>query len=291
MTPEAINGNMTVGQLSESLRQQLLPVYDGREAQWIIRIIFEHLLKYTPVDIAIRRDEQIPEFIIRKADAIAQRLLTHEPIQYIMGEARFCGLILKVNKSVLIPRPETEELVDIIVKQWSQVPDVNVLDLGTGSGCIAVALARDLRFPHVTAVDISADALAVACENAAVLRSRINFVQADMLNLPEATDGYDIIVSNPPYIADHERNAMEANVVEYEPSLALFVPDNDPLRFYKAIAAYASVSLSARGVLYLEINPLYVDDLRRMLQLNGFANVTTLADMQGCQRFAIARKS
>lgn len=279
------------GQLAERIRRQLLPVYDGREAQWIIRIIFEHLLHYTPIDMAIRRDEPVPDFILPQADAITARLLDHEPIQYIIGDARFCGLTLKVNRSVLIPRPETEELVDIIAKQWERVPDTTVLDLGTGSGCIAIALARALRFPAITAVDISADALAVAKENAAVLHTRINMVQADILDLPQEHDRWDIIVSNPPYIAESERPTMEANVVDYEPAEALFVPDTDPLRFYTTIARYAATALTSRGALYFEINPLYVDELKRMLTLTGFANVTTLADMQGRQRFAIARRS
>ncbi len=285
------DATMTVGQLADSLLQRLAPVYDGREARWIIRIIFEHLLNYTPVDTAIRRDEPVPSFILPKAGLIVERLLEHEPIQYITGLARFCGHTLKVNRSVLIPRPETEELVDIIVKQWSQTPDPTVLDLGTGSGCIAIALARALRFPQITAVDISPDALAVARENAAALHTRIDFRQDDMLRLTPADGKWDIIVSNPPYIADSERTSMEANVIDYEPSLALFVPDNDPLRFYKAIASYASAALTPRGTLYFEINPLFVQELRRMLQLSGFSEVTVISDMQGHQRFAVARKS
>ena len=282
---------LTAGQLAEDIRRKLQPVYDGRETQWIIRIIFEHLLNFSPVDMAIRRDYQVPDFIPPKADVIVERLLHHEPIQYIMGEARFCGLVLKVNRSVLIPRPETEELVDIIVKQWERVPDTTVLDLGTGSGCIAIALARALRFPQVTAIDISADALAVAKANAAALHTRIEFTEADMLRLPAQTNRWDIIVSNPPYIADSERRDMEANVVDYEPAGALFVPDSDPLRFYTTIARYAAKALTPRGTLYLEINPLYVDELKRMLSLTGFSDVTILADMQGRQRFAVAKLS
>lgn len=282
---------MTVGQLADDIRRRLLPVYDGREAQWIIRIIFEYLLNYTPVDTAIRRNDPVPSFIIPKADGIVDRLLRHEPIQYITGEAQFCGLHLKVNPSVLIPRPETEELVDIIVKQWGQVPDATVLDLGTGSGCIAIALARALRFPQVTAVDISPEALAVARENAAAFRTRIDFKQADMLDMPAADGQWDIIVSNPPYIADHERSTMDANVTDYEPASALFVPDRDPLLFYRAISRYAATALSPRGTLYFEINPLYVDELRRMLQLYGFSNTVIIADMQARQRFAVAARN
>lgn len=282
---------MTVGQLADDIRRRLLPVYDGREAQWIIRIIFEYLLNYTPVDTAIRRNDPVPSFIIPKADGIVDRLLRHEPIQYITGETQFCGLHLKVNPSVLIPRPETEELVDIIVKQWGQVPDATILDLGTGSGCIAIALARALRFPQVTAVDISTEALAVARENAMAFRTRIDFRQADMLDMPAADGQWDIIVSNPPYIADHERSTMDANVTDYEPAGALFVPDRDPLLFYRAIARYAATALSPRGTLYFEINPLYVDELRRMLQLYGFSNTVIIADMQARQRFAVAARN
>ncbi|MDE6490934.1 MAG: peptide chain release factor N(5)-glutamine methyltransferase, partial [Muribaculaceae bacterium] len=233
---------------------------------------------------------ELPPFIPEKIDGIIRRLLDDEPLQYIVGEARFCGLTLKVTPDVLIPRPETEELVDIITRQWKEVPDLSVLDLCTGSGCIAVALARSLRFPAVTAVDISAPALAVARANIAGLRVKVEIINGDILAMKPDHARYDVIVSNPPYVAEHERAGMPPNVVGKEPDLALFVPDNDPLRFYKAIAAYASEALTPRGTLYLEINPLYAADLSRMLELNGFSDINILPDFNGLKRFAIARR-
>jgi release factor glutamine methyltransferase len=200
-------------------------------------------------------------------------------------------MTFEVTTATLIPRPETEELVDTITRQWKRVPDATVLDLGTGSGCIAIALARALRFPKVTAIDISAEALNVARKNAAAYRCHIDFRQADMLHLPPESNCMDIIVSNPPYIADSERTSMSANVLDFEPHSALFVPDSDPLLFYTAIARYASTALTQRGALYMEINPLFVGQLRQMLSHYGFADVTILADMQGRQRIAVAHRS
>lgn len=254
------------------------------------RIIMEDVLNYTPVQVILHRDTEVPEFIPPKIDSILRRLLDHEPIQYITGYARFCGLTLKVTPAVLIPRPETEELVDMIVRHWSNVPDVRVLDLCTGSGCITVALARSLRFPQIKAVDISPEALAVARENAKGMKVKVEFEQADALDLTPSAERFDIIVSNPPYVACHERASMPANVVGHEPDLALFVPDDDPLKFYRAIASYSLKALTPRGTLYFEINPLYARELAAMLGRMGFGNVTIMADMYGRQRFAIVKR-
>ena len=278
---------MNVGELSRWILSKLTPSYGESEARSMSRIIMEDVLNYTPVQVIMNSDMDVPDFIPEKINGIVNRILANQPIQYVMGEARFCGLSLKVTPAVLIPRPETEELVDLIIKQWSTVPDIKVLDVCTGSGCIAVALARGLRFPHLTAIDISTEALSVAKENASGLKVRIDFQQADALNLPPAKGRFDIIVSNPPYIAEHERADMPANVIGHEPDLALFVPDNDPLKFYSAISRYAIDALTERGTLYFEINPLFTHDLEQMLRHTGFNNITIMADMYGNQRFAI----
>lgn len=281
---------MTVGEISQWIVSALSSVYGEGEARSMSRIILEDVLNYTAVQVIMHRDNKVPDFIPEKIGKIISRLLANEPIQYIMGEARFCGLTLKVTPAVLIPRPETEELVDLIIKRWSNVPDVNVLDIGTGSGCIAVALARALRFPRIKAIDISDEALTVAKENAKGLKVKVDFEQADTFRLTPVYHSYDIIVSNPPYIAEHERATMPANVVNHEPELALFVPDSDPLKFYRAIATYSLEALTDRGFLYFEINPLYAKELSDMLHRIGFANVTLLADMYGRQRFAIVKR-
>jgi release factor glutamine methyltransferase len=204
-------------------------------------------------------------------------LLADEPIQQVLGTARFCGMMLRVTPDVLIPRPETEQLVDMIADRWRNVPDVRVLDVGTGSGCIAIALARALRFPQVTAVDISADALNVARRNAAEWKVAIDLQQADALQL-QLPGEWDVIVSNPPYIMQSEAAEMEPRVLRHEPHTALFVPDAEPMLFYDAIRAYAARHLSARGMLYFEINPLMAQQYR---------GADIVKDFCGRDRFAI----
>ncbi|MDE7397649.1 MAG: peptide chain release factor N(5)-glutamine methyltransferase, partial [Muribaculum sp.] len=190
----------------------------------------------------------------------------------------------------LIPRPETEELVDMIVDQWSDKSDLTVLDLCTGSGCIAVSLARVLKFPKVEAIDISEAALSVARRNATAQRVSVKFSQADILKWT-SDENYDIIVSNPPYIADSERTAMEPNVLQWEPAIALFVPDDDPLRFYRPIAAIAARQLNEDGgTLYLEINPLFADELTDLLKEYGLRNIEVHRDMTGHKRFVTAQR-
>jgi release factor glutamine methyltransferase len=187
---------------------------------------------------------------------------------------------------VLIPRPETEQLVDMIIDE-NQASDLRVLDMGTGSGCIAISLARALKFAQVDALDVSRDALAIARENAAALKVKVRFFESDML-LPQPAARYDIIVSNPPYVCWSEREAMERNVKDYEPGQALFVPDNDPLLFYKAIAPTAARSLERGGRLYLEINQRFGNEVKNLLQSTGFDQVRIIEDSYGKVRFATA---
>lgn len=264
---------MTVAELSTRLRNRLAPLGQG-EARAIERIIFEDIAMMRPVDVVVNPDRELPPFIAPKADAVVNRLLAGEPLQYILGHARFCGLDLEVTPDVLIPRPETEELVDIIVSRYAPHPDLRIIDLGTGSGAIAIALARALRFPKVTAVDISENALEVARRNAAAHRVKIDFVHADMLAMRPESD-YDIVVSNPPYVLDSERSAMEAAVVDHEPHSALFVPDGDPMKFYDASLRNFS---GRAGAIYFEINPLCAD---------RFKGAEIIRDIHGKNRFAI----
>lgn len=249
------------------------------------RIIFERLKGYTPADLVLKGAQEAGEYIIGKTDSIVKRLLEDEPIQYIFGIADFYGMEFKVTPDVLIPRPETAELVDLIVSDWKNKPDLEIADLCTGSGCIACALARNLPFSSVTAIDISAPALKIAKENALALKVKINFVQEDVLAITPVTDKFDIIVSNPPYITEKEKAAMEPNVLEHEPGLALFVPDNDPLRFYKPIAAFASDSLKQGGMLYFEINPEYASDIQRLISGYDFTEIEVIRDSSARKRF------
>ena len=240
----------------KKLRDALRPMYGDRETEAIIRIIFHHLKGWSVTEMLIHGQEPLSPFIISEVDKILQRLLKHEPIQYITGEARFHGMEMKVTPDVLIPRPETDELVDIIVGDSGNKEDLKVLDIATGSGCIAIALARNLPFAHVTATDISDGALKVARENASNLRANIDFIHADVFSWPPESC-FDIIVSNPPYVDESEKKKMEKNVLDYEPASALFVPDDNPLIYYKRIADIAVKSLSDNGRLYFEINPLH----------------------------------
>lgn len=256
----------------------------------LLRIIFEYLKGWTQTDMIMRGSDELSDFIAGKADAIIDRLLAHEPIQYIIGEARWYGMKYIVDRSTLIPRPETEQLVDLVVADAADAPDLRVLDLCTGSGCIAIALARNLRFATVEAVDISTDALDVAHRNASSLRAKVDFRHADVLAMKPDPDSFDIIVSNPPYIAEHERASMSANVIDYEPHIALFVPDSDPLRFYTAIARYAVTALKPGGWLYFEINPLYADDLRKEMEADGWVDVDLRPDFRKVIRFLKARR-
>ncbi len=280
---------MKLKEAIEQLRNGLAGVAEPQEVQAMIRIICEDIFNYDPVDVALRQESELPEFAQERITDLIARMRRHEPLQYIIGWARFHGHKFKVTPTVLIPRPETEQLVDIIVNE-NPASDLRVLDMGTGSGCIAISLARALKFASVDALDVSRDALAVARENAAALKVKVRFFESDML-LPQPAATYDVIVSNPPYICWSERESMERNVKDYEPGQALFVPDNDPLMFYKAIAPYAQQSLEKGGRLYLEINQRFGNEVKRLLEDNGFEDVRIIQDTFGKVRFAAAVKS
>lgn len=279
----------TVDSLYRGIIAEMTPSVGGDEARSAADIIFEDVLGYDKVKRVTSGDRTLEDFTVAHVDDIVRRFVGGEPLQYLIGRARFYGLDFKVTPAVLIPRPETAGLVDEIVADADDRSDLRVLDCGTGSGCIAIALARNLRFPTVDAIDISDDALAVARENAADMGVNVNFMHADMLAMKApSAPVYDIIVSNPPYICDKERGEMESRVLDYEPAKALFVPDDDPLRFYRAVAGYAVKALKPSGRLYFEINPLYVSQLRAMLGGAGFDDVTITRDYKGNYRFCAA---
>lgn len=287
----AEQAEITLNELMKRMRGRLTEKYDSGEADAMVRVVMQHLKGWSAVDLVLKRDSLLSDYISAKAMAIVERVMADEPLQYVLGETRFYGNTLVVSPAVLIPRPETEELVDIIVKQ-NQGADLSVLDLCTGSGCIAVSLARALRFPVVEAVDLSREALEVARENIRRLKVKVTLICRDVLTLGRGeNERYDIIVSNPPYVLESERVNMEANVLDHEPEMALFVPDDDALRFYKAIAEYAIEALKSGGRLYFEINPLEADNMAKMLTEKGFEDVDIVTDMAGKKRFAIAVKN
>lgn len=263
-----------------------MPRLGRGEADAVIGLMFHSLLGWNRVDMLMHDDEELTPYIRGKIADMLARLEKGEPVQYVTGEAYFYGTFFKVDQRVLIPRPETAELVDMIVSRFSEASDLRVLDLCTGSGCVAIAIARNLRFPEVTGVDISRGALEVAHENARQLSaSNVTFAERDVLTWRPDSADFDIVVANPPYVLDSERADMEPTVVEWEPAQALFVPDSDPLRYYSAITAIALGALKPGGALYLEINPLEAQALTELLEKSGFADVQTVRDIHGRNRF------
>ena len=286
------SSEMPVIQVSRQITNLLSPLYGAGEAKAMTRIIFENIKGWSPVDVAVKSNEHLTPFSLGQINDVLSQLLSYKPIQYVFGTAWFYGMKLKVTPDTLIPRPETAELVDLIVQE-NQRKDLRVIDLCTGSGCIAVALARNLPFSTVVATDISDAALAVARENAKALYADVRFISSDLLTAQgraAAAGSYDIIVSNPPYIVDSEKKDMSPNVLEFEPHGALFVPDADPLLFYKAIFAFAGTSLVQGGKIYLEINPMFSERLLAEASKNGFVDASVLRDTYGLNRFLIAFK-
>lgn len=280
---------MTIFDLDKIITSRLAQRYGIGEARAMSRLIFHALKGWTATDIIINADCNASDTLINDVESILHRLDTCEPIQYILGEARFYGMDFNVAPGVLIPRPETEELVDMIVKE-NQVDDLRVLDVGTGSGAIAIALSRNLPFSKVTAIDISETALRIARENATRLHAKIDFRHEDVFQSEFPASSFDIIVSNPPYIAEREKKSIEKNVLDYEPTEALFVPDDNPLIYYSRIAEIGKQSLASGGLLYFEINPIFANDLKKMLINEDYADVRILQDISHRPRFAACTK-
>ena len=287
---------MTVSELNRHIIATLTPVLGPGEARSAARIIWDDVLHYTPAQTVIRGDHRLEPFTQENIDELLRRVCAGEPLQYAIGTARFMGMDLKVTPDTLIPRPETAGLVDLITYRFGQRADLRVLDVGTGSGCIALALSRALKFADIDAMDISQPALDVARENAETLGCNINFIRADALQLPSgglseertSPQSYDIIVSNPPYVLDSEATEMDARVLDHEPKTALFVPDSDPLKFYRPISEYARKALRPGGMLFFEINPKEAAAMSKLLCSLGFVNVEIQNDYLGRKRFATA---
>lgn len=273
------------------LWQALIPAYDEREAKNIARMVFEQRFGLSLTDICMGKDKQLSEKTHSETEKIAERLLQNEPVQYVLGCETFCGRTFKVRPGVLIPRPETAGLIELMAAlRDPKRPSANILDIGTGSGCIAVTAARDIPGADVTAWDIADEALATAAENAKELGAQVRIVRQDALCPPEDNGLWDFVVSNPPYICDKERAEMSRNVLDHEPATALFVPDDDPLKFYRVIAHYSRLALRQGGWLLFEINPLYADDMMTMLTDEHFDRISISDDMFGRKRFAMAQR-
>ena len=268
------------------LWHQLAPLYGDGEAKAIAQMVYEVRYGLTLSDIYLGKDTQLSADDQAELKEIAKRLADNEPVQYVLGVADFCGRQYHVEPGILIPRPETEHLCRLITKHVA-IGSANrkVLDIGTGSGCIAITLALDIPNSQVTAWDISPIALRVAKGNAEQLGANVNVIENDMLQQTyQVAPQWDLIVSNPPYICDSEAEEMDANVLDYEPEIALFVPDDDPLQFYVPIMNYAQSALHPGGQLWLETNPLYEEIIEERLLELGF-NVTAHDDQFGKTRF------
>ncbi|MCX2453661.1 peptide chain release factor N(5)-glutamine methyltransferase [Pedobacter sp. PLR] len=278
---------MNLSQLLAHFKTELKDVYEEEEVKSIFSVTVEHLLKLNRSSLMMNWDKELNSEEEAQFISVATGLKTHKPIQYLLGEAYFYGSFFKVNEAVLIPRPETEELVDWILEE--NLANKAVIDFGTGSGCIAIGLKKYGKAAAVTAVDISEAALALASENALRLDSAINFIHADILNL-DIEGQFDIIVSNPPYITGTEMAEMHQNVLAHEPHLALFVPDERPLLFYEAIADFAIGHLKENGKLFFEINEYLSEETIQMLKDKGFTNTVLRKDMQGKPRMILATR-
>lgn len=281
--------------------QSLTPLYDAGEAQAIVRTVLDVEYGMTLTDIICGKVNELSSDEERNLEEIITRLQNGEPVQYVLGEADFAGRTFHVEPGVLIPRPETAELCQWIEEDVSSLEaddTKQILDICTGSGCIAITLGLTIPNSEVTGWDISEDALRIAQGNVEMLKARnVRIEYQDALMLPKAAEaessfskGWNIIVSNPPYICEKEKADMEKNVLEHEPSIALFVPDEDPLKFYRAIAEYASSALKSEGVLYFEINPIYEKETREMLEELGFKDIETKEDAFGKKRMMKAKK-
>ena len=290
--------------------QSLTPLYDAGEAQAIVRTVLDVEYGMTLTDIICGKVNELSSDEERNLEEIIARLQNGEPVQYVLGEADFAGRTFHVEPGVLIPRPETAELCQWIEEEVSSLKAderKQILDICTGSGCIAITLGLNIPNSEVTGWDISEDALRIAQGNVEILKTgNVRIEYQDALMLPEAEEaaeiseatksesslskGWNIIVSNPPYICEKDKADMEKNVLEHEPSIALFVPDEDPLKFYRAIAEYASSALKPEGALYFEINPIYEKETREMLQSLGFKDIETKEDAFGKKRMMKAKK-
>jgi release factor glutamine methyltransferase len=281
---------MTIQEAARYTTEKLRSIYEEGETEAMVDRIIQYLSKEKRTSRTINPKKELLSGQVSQLETIISRLLTHEPLQYVLHEAWFCGLKFYVDKNVLIPRPETEELVEWIISDCKfPIDTLDVLDIGTGSGCIAVALKRRLGRAEVWSCDKSEAALRIAIQNAATMNVDIRLLQIDFLSVQERNKlpSFDIIVSNPPYIPEKDRSTLSPNVLQYEPAAALFVPDNDPLVFYKAIADFGKEHLQKNGNIYMEIHKDRGTAITELFQSKGY-NTELKKDMQGHDRMVKA---
>jgi release factor glutamine methyltransferase len=288
---------MTTEQCYKDFLNELGKIYEKNEAANISDWVFENVTGQKRHERRVHKNENVSNDNFRRLQKYLSELMTHEPVQYVLSEAWFYKMKFYVNEYVLIPRPETEELVEWITKEVRSTvyglrnKELEILDIGTGSGCIPISLNSKLRNIQITSIDISGEALKVASKNAEALHAEINFVQLDFLNEKfwDTLTRYDVIVSNPPYIPENEREKLDKNVALFEPAIALFVPDDNPLIFYGKIAEFAQLHLNANGQIYVEIHEHYSKEVKEIFTKNNF-KTEIKNDMYGKARMIRASK-
>ncbi|MDR2684445.1 MAG: peptide chain release factor N(5)-glutamine methyltransferase [Prevotellaceae bacterium] len=266
----------------DKIKSELLEIYSKEETESIISLIFNKLAGISSTEFLLSENKELPEKIIQKIESAVERLKLNEPIQYVLGQTEFYGLPFITDRRALIPRPETEELVEWILQSSPNAS--SILDIGTGSGCIAVTLAHKLKKCRVSAFDISLDALNLAHENADLNFVFVHFYHCNILKMNNFDEKFDVIVSNPPYVLNSQKTEMNPNVLDYEPALALFVPDNNALLFYEHIINFAKKQLSPNGILFFEINHFFGNQIVKLLTINKFKNIELKKDISGKNR-------
>jgi len=274
-------------EISKYIKNSLAGLYSEGETSSLSRLVIENVMQIPYAVLLNDKNTKISSEQKKRVEELIERLKLYEPIQYILGETEFYGLKFKVNENVLIPRPETEELVELIINDYPKDKKYNFLDIGTGSGCIPVALKKNLPEFGFTGWDISEEALMVARENADINGVKIKFERINVLELPP-DERYDVIISNPPYVLESEKMQMDENVLQYEPHLALFVPDDKALLFYERIAEIGKKLFNENGRLYFEINSAKGREVVEMLKNKGYENIVLKKDISGNDRIVKA---
>ena len=274
----------TISEFIKAIREALKNHTADEEIRQFSFLLLNYLRDYSLTDIILNNEEKLSKREVSILENAINRLRNHEPIQYIIGHTEFLGNVIKTDKRALIPRPETEEMVEKIISEHENFKS-NILDIGTGSGCIAISIKKKWPKTKVEAWDISEAALKLAQENAKLNHTNISFKRNDILNPPDIKLKYNIIISNPPYVTQKEKEVMEANVLNYEPHSALFVDNSSPLIFYEAIAKWGKKALLPNGVIYLEINQAYGKDLCLLFENEGYIRTTLSRDISGKDRF------
>lgn len=281
---------MNYSQIKKIFHQQLKEIYIENEIDSLFFIALEYVTSISKIEYILQKEEEISEEKLIELKFILEELTKNKPIQYITKNAYFYGLNFYVNEKVLIPRQETNELVDWVLMSVTHSKPIKILDIGTGSGCIAITLKKNLPLSEVFAIDISNEAIQVAQKNANDNEVEINFLQKNILEINDLKSNFDIIISNPPYVRELEKLEMAPNVLDNEPHLALFVPDNNPLLFYEKITEIALKNLTKDGMLFFEINQYLSEETKKMIENKGFKNVTLRKDLQENYRMILAKK-